>query len=87
MNARGRPQRAQRLYFRVENFAGAADFRTIDFFAISAPSVRERHAEHGEELLGLLVALCRRYDCDLETSKSVDLVELHLREGELLLHA
>src|SRR5438132_8631692 len=44
----------------------------------------EGHAEELEQTLRLLVGLRRRHDADLQPAKTVHLVVIDLREGDLL---
>src|SRR5690606_18227478 len=73
--------------YLAASFSRLVSRLTIDFFAISEPSSAEREAEGLEQGLGLLVGLRGGGDGDIHAADGVDLVEVDLREDDLLLHA
>src|SRR4051794_38307288 len=90
MNARGRPQRPQRLCFWVENLGGRSALAIDDFLAILFSLRRgplERHPEQLQETFGLLIRARAGHYRDLQPPNPVNLVVVDLGEDKLLAHA
>src|SRR5690606_39674276 len=67
------------------SFARLVSRLTMEVFAMCVSSVAERKAEGFEQRLGFRVRLCGGGDGDIHAAHCVDLVEIDLREDDLLL--
>src|SRR5699024_6110391 len=85
----GRPQILQRLYSRVENFAGRCCLIFMEVFAMfqNPPLVSERSAQSGQQLFGLFVGFRSGNEADVHTANGIDLIVVDLGEDQLLLDA
>src|SRR6185369_5756131 len=86
-NARGRPQRWQRLYARTLNFGVRFHFSTIDFFATLEPprlALPERHVHELQQFAAFFVVVRRRDDRHVHAAHLADLLDVDLREDDLL---
>src|SRR5688572_4959805 len=100
-NARGRPQRWQRLYFRTLNLGSRFHFSTIDFLATTLPPGAKRHSSYAcapltlteghvqqpQQLLPLFVGPRGRDERDVHPPDLLHLVVIDLRKNDLLRHA
>src|SRR5689334_13880406 len=85
-NARGRPQRWQRLYARTLNFGVRFHFSTIDFFATLEPprlTLPERHVHELQQLPALFIVVRGRDDGHVHAAHLADLLDVDLREDDL----
>src|SRR5258708_8109282 len=83
MEARGRPQRAQRWCCWTGKLAVGAALATKDFLATGLLPA-ERHAKPGQQAASLVVGLGGGHDGDLPAAGLVDLVVVDLGEYQLL---
>src|SRR5258708_10125205 len=83
MEARGRPQRAQRWCCWTGKLAVGAALTTKDFLATGLLPA-ERHAKPGQQAACLVVGFGGGHDGDLHAAGLVDLVVVDLGEDELL---
>lgn len=88
--ARGRPQKLQRVYARVENLGGRAFLAISDFFAMDlllalfGVAILEGHAEVLEQGVGLLVRPGSCHERDVHTLLELNAIEVDLGEHTLL---
>src|SRR5262245_14814670 len=86
-NARGRPQRWHRLYARTLNFGVRFHFSTIDFFATLEPprlALPERHVHELQQFPALFIVVRGGDDGDVHAAHLADLLDVDLREDDLL---